>query len=218
MAMIHLEKAGIYLSKPITYILVLIYLSQSALLMYLIHDKYELEDQIKYQQGQITELEEKLKILKVIDDFQIGFTPGEKVQLANVILDECDRYGYDPLFLMGLILTESSFRKGQTSSKGARGLMQVMPLVGRDLADETNVEWANNETLFDFEANIRIGSLHLFRQILKFESVDKGLIAYNHGETALRRHIRQNRPLPRDYLRKVISKYQQLKERYESLS
>jgi hypothetical protein len=218
MAMIHLEKAGIYLSKPITYILVLIYLSQSGLLMYLIHDKYELEDQIKYQQGQITEMQEKLKILKVIDDFQIGFSPDEKVELANVILDECDRYGYDPLFLMGLILTESSFRRGQTSSKGARGLMQVMPLVGRDLADETNVEWANSETLFDFEANIRIGSLHLFRQILKFESVDKGLIAYNHGETALRRHIRRNQPLPSDYLKKVISKYQQLKKRYDELS
>ncbi|MBN4076490.1 transglycosylase SLT domain-containing protein [Gemmatimonas aurantiaca] len=218
MAMIHLEKAGIYLSKPITYILVLIYLSQSGLLMYLINGKYELEDQIRYQQVQIAEMEEKLKILRVIDDFQIGFNPSEKVKLANVILNECDRYGYDPLFLMGLILTESSLRRGQTSSKGARGLMQVMPMIGRDLADETNVEWASNETLFDFEANIKIGSLHLFRQILKFESVDKGLISYNHGETALRRHIRKNNPLPRDYLRKVISKYQELKERYDILS
>ncbi|HSG98867.1 MAG TPA: transglycosylase SLT domain-containing protein [candidate division Zixibacteria bacterium] len=216
--MIHLEKAGIYLSKPITYILVLIYLSQSALLMYLIHDKYELEDQIKFQQSQIAELEEKLKILKVIDDLAIGFTDVEKGKLVNVILDECDRYGYDPLFLMGLILTESSFKRGQTSDKGARGLMQVMPLVGQDLAEETGIQWSGAETLFDPEANVRIGSLHLFRQILQFESVDKGLVAYNHGETALRRQLRENRPLPKAYLKKVLAKYQELKERYGEVS
>ena len=216
--MIHLEKAGIFLSKPITYILVLIYLAQSGLLMYLIHDKYELEEQIKYQQSRITELEEKLKIFKVIDDFEIGFNDEEKGRLTNVILSECDRYGYDPLFLMGLIITESSFKRGQQSRKGARGLMQVMPFVGRDLAEETGIEWNGDETLFDPEANVRIGALHLFRQILKFESVDKGLVAYNHGETALRRRLRKNKPIPRAYLKRVLANYQELRNKYGETS
>ncbi len=215
--MIHLEKAGIYLSKPITYILVLIYLAQSALLIFLIHDKYELETQIQYQQGQITELEEKLKIFKVIDDYQIGFTDEEKGRLANVIIDECKKYDYDPLFLMGLIITESSFKRGQVSHRGAQGLMQVMPPVGRTLAHGSGMDWQENQTLFDFESNIKLGSLHLFRQILKFKSVDKGIMSYNQGETALRRRIRQNKPLPKAYLKKVIAKYQELKEKYDVL-
>lgn len=212
--MIHIEKAGIYLSKPITYILVLIYLSQSALLMYLISDKFELETQISFQQTRISELEEKLKIFKVIEDYQIGFNDQEKVKLANVIMGECDKYGYDPLFLMGLILTESSMRRGQTSHKGARGLMQIMPFIGRDLAGATGTDWSDNQTLFDVETNIRFGSLHLFRQILEFESVEKGLLAYNHGETALRRRVRQNKPLPKKYLQLVIGRYQELKKKY----
>ncbi len=216
--MIHLEKAGIYLSKPITYVLVLIYLAQSGLLMFLIHDKYEMETQIQYQQTQIGELQEKLKIFKVIDDYQIGFTDEEKGRLANVILAECDKYSYDPLFLMGLIITESSFRRGQVSHMGAQGLMQVMPPVGRHLARGTGMPWEEGETLFDFESNIKLGSLHLFRQILKFKSVDKGIISYNRGETALRRRIRQNKPLPKAYLKKVMAKYQELREKYNDLS
>ncbi len=216
--MIHLEKAGIYLSKPITYVLVLIYLAQSGLLMFLIHDKYELENQIQFQQTQITELEEKLKIFKVIDDYQIGFTDEEKGRLANVIISECDRYGYDPLFLMGLIITESSFKRGQISHMGAQGLMQVMPPVGRTLARGSGMAWEEGETLFDFESNIKLGSLHLFRQILQFKSVDRGIISYNQGETSLRRKIRQNKPLPKAYLKKVIAKYQELKEKYDDMS
>ena len=212
--MIHVEKAGIYLSKPITYILVLIYLAQSGLLIFLVHDKFNLEKTIGDQHTQIEKMQEKMRIFKVIEDFSDGFNDEEKRKLTNVILSECDKYGYDPLFFMGLILTESSLRRGQVSNKGAQGLMQVMPFVGRSLADESGVEWVNDETLFDVEANIRIGSLHLFRQILQFESVDKGLVAYNHGETALRRRLRSDKPMPQKYLKKVFSKYQELKEKY----
>lgn len=216
--MVHVEKAGIYLSKPITYVLVLIYLAQSMLLIYLVRDKYNLERTIGDQHAQIEKMQEKLRIFKVIDDFQIGFNDEEKGKLTNVILSECDKYGYDPMFLMGLIIIESSLKRGQVSHKGAQGLMQVMPFVGRSLASESGVEWVNDETLFDVEANIRIGSLHLFRQILIFESVDKGLVAYNHGETALRRRLKSDKPMPRKYLKKVFSKYQELKEKYETVS
>lgn len=216
--MIHLEKAGIYLSKPITYILVLIYLSQTGLLMYLINDKYDLENQISFQQTRIGELQEKLKIFQVIEDFQIGFSDEEKGKLTNVILAECNKYNYDPLFLMSLILTESSFKRGQVSHKGAQGLMQVMPFIGADLANAAGADWTRDQTLFDVESNIRIGSLHLFQQILEFESVEKGLVSYNRGETALRRTLRQDRPMPRKYLKKVITAYQELKEKYGDIS
>ena len=68
--MVHVEKVGIYLSKPITYVLVLIYLAQSGLLIYLVHDKYTLERTIGDQHAQIEKMQEKLRIFKVIDDFR----------------------------------------------------------------------------------------------------------------------------------------------------
>jgi len=39
-------------------------------------------------------------------------------------------------------------------------------------------------------------------------------MAYNVGETRLRGLIRQNKPLPRKYLNRVLDNYKMLKEKY----
>jgi len=213
--MIKYDKLGIFLSKPVAFLFVLIYLSQSVLIIYLVQDKFNLEKQIEFQQKRILELEEKLQILQVIEDFQIGFDDEEKLELANVISDECDRYDYDPMFLMALIMTESSFKRGQVSSKGARGLMQIRPFVGQSLADKIGADWEGSKSLFHPDLNIRLGSLHLFEMILKFKDVHKAIISYNFGETALRSRMRLNKPLPKYYVNKVMDNYRMLKEKYK---
>jgi len=213
--MIQFDKLGIFLSRPIAFLLVLIYFIQSALLVYLIADKFQLERQISFQQKRINELEERLQIFKAIDDFQIGFNRDEVGRLADVIFDESHKYGYDPMFVMAIILTESSFRKGQISHKGARGLMQVIPFVGEDVATRAGVDWAGTETLHEPESNIKMGTRHLFEQLLKFGDVKKALVSYNMGETRLRRLMRRDRPLPGRYLRTVEENYRMLKETYQ---
>ena len=213
--MLQFDKLGIFLSKPIASLLVLIYLIQSSLLVYLIADKYDLEKQISFQQDRIIELETKLQVFKAIEDFQIGFTEDEVRELTNVIYTESKRYEYDPMFVLAIILTESSFKKGQKSNVGASGLMQVVPFVGQDLAERSEVEWDGTSTLFRPEANIKLGTQHLFEQILKFGDVKQALVAYNMGETRLRSILRQNKPIPKDYLNKVMERYQMLKETYK---
>jgi len=209
-----IDRLGIFLSKPISFLLVLIYLVQSVLLVYLIMEKFNLEHQINYQQKRISDLEERLQIFKAVDDFQIGFQEDEVRRLADVIYKESKRYKYDPMFVMAIILTESTFKRGQKSVTGARGLMQVAPFVGKDLATRSDVEWEGSMTLFEPEANIKLGTLHLFEQILKFGDVKQALMAYNVGETRLRGLIRQNKPLPRKYLNRVLDNYKMLKEKY----
>ena len=213
--MIQFDKLGIFLSKPVAFLLVMIYLLQSGLLVYLIGDKFDLQKQVSFQQKRINELEEKLQIFKAIDDFQIGFTDDEVGRLANVIYDESAKYEYDPMFVMAIILTESSFKKGQKSHVGARGLMQVVPFVGEDVAERAGVEWQGKESLFEPETNIKLGTLHLFEQILEFGDIKKALVAYNYGETRLRGMIRENKPLPKKYLNKVMENYKMLKEKYQ---
>nr|MBN2277997.1 lytic transglycosylase domain-containing protein [candidate division Zixibacteria bacterium] len=214
--MVEYNRLGIFLSKPVAVLFVLIYLSQSILIIYLVKVRFDLEKQIDFQQSRISELEEKLQILQVIEDFQIGFNDEEKKQLTEVIFSECRKYDYDPLFLMAMIYTESSFKRGQVSSKGARGLMQIKPFVGRSLAGKMGIEWEDQKTLFQPELNIQMGSLHFFEMILKFKDVRKALISYNMGETALRSRVRLNEPLPRSYLDKVMENYKMLKEKYQS--
>lgn len=214
--MLQFERLGIFLSKPIAFLFVFIYLLQSGLLVYLIIDKIELEKQIAYQQERVSELEEKLQIFKAINDFQIGFTDEETYRLANVIYDESFKYEYDPMFVIAIILTESSFVRGQTSNKGARGLMQVIPYVGRDLAERSGVEWEGTKTLFEAETNIKLGTLHMFEQILKFGDIKKAILSYNLGETRLRGLIRQQKELPKQYLNKVLENYRMLKDTYSA--
>lgn len=212
---IHFDKAGIFLSKPIALLVVIIYLAQAILLISLVRDKYELQRIIDYQRQRIAEMEEKLKILQVIEDFQIGFTDEEKRELAGVIFDESAKYGYDPFLIMAVILTESSFTRGQVSENGAMGVMQLLPSVGTDLASRSGFGAVEPMALFDPVVNVRLGTLHLFEQILKFHDVKKGIIAYNVGETRVRERIRDKQPLPGRFFQTIWRNYTMLKEKYD---
>jgi soluble lytic murein transglycosylase len=209
-----LRKAGITVSLPLSFILVFIYIAQSVTIGYLLHNKFEKEKILKEQQLKIEELEEKLKILDIIEDFQVGFKNEEVAELTQVIHKESKRYGYDPLLVLALIITESSFKKGQVSRMGAQGLMQVKPSVGYALAQRRNLGWNGNLSLFQPAFNIRLGTLYLFELILKFKDVKKAIVAYNLGENALRLKIKNGQKVPTFYLSKVLKKYKDLKEKY----
>ena len=208
------RKFGIIISRPISILFFLIYLLQSVVLVYFVYQYYQQEQTIVHQQKRIVELEEKLQILHIIEDFQIGFTDTEIGQLTKVVYDESKRYGYDPRLLMAVILSESSFVKGQRSHMGEMGLMQVKPSVGFDIAYRRGIDWHGDLSLFEPGYNVRLGSLYLFELILKFGDVQKAIIAYNVGETEIRRRLRTEQELPERYLRKVLRKYQELREKY----
>ena len=214
--MIQVEKLGVYLAKPISVLLVLIYLVQSGLMIYLIRDKFDLQRQINFQQNRIDELEERLRVLKAVEDFQTGFKDEEILKLADVIYTESRHYRYDPMFVMAIILTESSFRRGQQSSMGALGLMQVKPSVGQDVAGRAGIDWQGSQTLFESEANIKVGTRLLFEQILKFGNVEQAILAYNLGAARLRGLIQQGHEVPRSFLKKVIDNYKMLRETYSA--
>ncbi|MCK4225049.1 MAG: transglycosylase SLT domain-containing protein [candidate division Zixibacteria bacterium] len=210
-----IRKSGILVSKFISVLLVLLYLGQSALIIYLIHDRYELQGILREQQLKMNELEEKLKILDIIEEFQVGFKDGEVAQLTQVIHNESKKYGYDPLLILALILTESSFRKGQVSEMGALGLMQVKPSVGCELCQRRGLNWKGELSLFEPAFNVQLGTLYLFELILKFKDVKKAIIAYNLGENALKLRLKEGQGLPTYYLSKVLKKYKELKGKYD---
>ena len=217
-----IRRSGVLISKFISTILILVYFSQTAVIVYLIRDRYGLqkiqqdqESQIKEQQSKINELEEKLKILKIIEDFQVGFKDQEIKELTSVIYDESKKYGYDPLLILSLILTESQFRNGQTSEMGALGLMQMKPSIGYDLCQRRGLAWKGELSLFEPAYNIQLGSLYLFELILKFKDVKKAIIAYNVGENALKLRLKAGGKPPTYFLSQVVKKYKELKAKYD---
>ena len=210
-----IRKSGIMVSKFIGALLILLYLGQSVTIIYLVHDRYELQGILREQQIKINELEEKLKILDIIEEFQVGFKDEEVAQLTQVVYSESKKYGYDPLLILALILTESSFRKGQVSTMGAQGLMQVKPSVGYALSQRRGINWKGELSLFEPAFNIQLGTLYLFELILKFKDVKKAIIAYNLGENALKLRLKHGQNPPTYFLRRVLKKYEELKEKYD---
>ncbi|OGC77482.1 MAG: hypothetical protein A2145_03700 [candidate division Zixibacteria bacterium RBG_16_40_9] len=212
------KKVGIMLSHPVSLIFLFIYLIQTGVLAYLLVEKFNKENQIKLQEKRILELEEKLKIFKIIEDFQVGLNTDEIGELTSVIYRESQMYNYDPLLIIALIQTESSFKRNQQSHRGAMGLMQLRPFVGYDVAKKKGLNWQGKVSLFDPDFNIQLGSLYLFELILKFRDVKKAIIAYNFGENALRLRIKQGGDLPKIFLTRVVNNYKKLKEKYAKIT
>lgn len=94
--------------------------------------------------------------------------------------------------VLGLIHTESRFKRRAESGRGARGVMQLMPSTARAFAARAGVVWRGLDTLDDPAASVRIGATYL-RHLLDRFGGDQALAlaAYSHGPTRIRRALRE---------------------------
>ncbi|MDX1378300.1 MAG: tetratricopeptide repeat protein, partial [Anaerolineales bacterium] len=101
----------------------------------------------------------------------------------DLILTEEERYGHDPLFMFSVIRQESLFEGFVRSSAGARGLMQVIPSTGAQIASELGWPLGYDEDdLYRPIVSVRFGSYYLYRnRDLLGGSVYGSLAAYNAG-------------------------------------
>jgi hypothetical protein len=107
-----------------------------------------------------------------------GFTyrPGVEGKYDTVIQKAADKYGIDFHLIKCVIKAESQFDHDARSSKGAQGLMQLMP----DTAKLLGVTDAN-----DPEQNIMGGARYLRDMLKRFKNTEKALAAYNAGPAAV---------------------------------
>jgi soluble lytic murein transglycosylase-like protein len=121
------------------------------------------------------------------------------------IMAAARKYGIEPALIRAIIRAESSNNPQAVSKRGAKGLMQLMPITARSLGIED---------CFDPAMNID-GGVRYFRQLLdRFEGDEAlALAAYNAGS----RYVRQYKGVPpfratRIYIKKVL-KYRELFEK-----
>ncbi|MFQ5481139.1 MAG: transglycosylase SLT domain-containing protein [Nitrospinaceae bacterium] len=131
------------------------------------------------------------KISRVIAKYKTGLKMKERIEVSRAILLESRKYGFDPLFLTAVIVTESSFNKRAKSKVGALGLMQILPPTARAIASETKVAWKGKKTLYDPTQNITMGAYYLNKLVERFNHMDLALEAYNRGPSKLARHLRK---------------------------
>ncbi len=102
----------------------------------------------------------------------------------DIVEKYCNLYNVDEYLVQAVIRTESFFDENAVSSKGAIGLMQIMPETGSWVAEKLNLENFSSEDLFDYEKNIMIGVWYISFLSDKFDGNFNSIIAaYNAGPT-----------------------------------
>ena len=154
-------------------------------------------------------VEEVHWVSAILKDFPTGLEEDEKDRLAETVVFLSLEYGWDPLLILAIMRTESSFYNWSRSPLGALGLMQVRPFVGRAVAKKAAVEWDGAKTLMDPDRNLRIG-IHYFNYLHKqFDDLEWTLTAYNRGPTWVRSQLKQGKTLSNQYFQKVIASYRE---------
>ena len=99
----------------------------------------------------------------------------------DIIRQQADEKGVDASLIAAVIYSESRFRD-QTSSAGARGLMQITPETALDIARRSEAQTFVLKDLGDPQINISYGTYHL-RDLLELYggNVIAALAAYNAG-------------------------------------
>jgi hypothetical protein len=125
----------------------------------------------------------------------------DKNQFDPLILEFSKKYDVDFALIKAIIRAESGFNPLAVSRKGAKGLMQLMPVTAQRMSVEN---------IFNPRENIE-GGVRYFRYLLSLFNNDLrlSLAAYNAGENI----VSELRSIPPyretiDYVRKVVNYYQ----------
>lgn len=92
------------------------------------------------------------------------------------------KYNLDSALVASVINTESAFDLNAKSKKGAIGLMQILPSTASWICQYSDIDYQNEQDLFDPQKNILIGCRYLQYLFEKFEDQTCALCAYNAGE------------------------------------
>jgi soluble lytic murein transglycosylase-like protein len=122
-----------------------------------------------------------------------------------IIIEVAGRYEVDPALIKAIIMAESGYDPKAVSKRGAKGLMQLMPVTAKSLGVED---------VFDPEHNISAGVGYFKKMLTLFDGdVKLALAAYNAGS----RKVRKYKGIPpfkatKIYIKKVFKYYELFKE------
>ena len=136
--------------------------------------------------------------------------PAPKFTLSEIIAAAARKHQVNPAFVKSIIAAESGFSQAAVSTKGAIGLMQLMPGTARELGVDANVP----------AQNVDAGTKYLRDLLIKYEGqedqVARAVAAYNAGPGAVDKYngIPPYRETV-DYVNRVLKEYEkeQLKKK-----
>ncbi len=155
------------------------------------------------------------------------FTPGRTVQLiedhlqdggtdlsseqvpsiAKMLYEESLSYGIDYRLVLAIMAVESNFRSDAVSRDGARGIMQIRPILASSIAKKAGIPYQSAPDLFEPENNVRFGLYYLSWLRENFKSTAEVLLAYNVGHNRAKRLLSRDGDADSRYTRRVLGEY-----------
>jgi soluble lytic murein transglycosylase-like protein len=134
------------------------------------------------------------QVSKIKQSEPVISVPGSH-NIENVIDEASKKYKVDSELIRSVIRAESDFNPDCTSSKGAMGLMQLMPETAKDLGVKRP---------YDISENVMGGTNYLKTLLDRYEgNTDLALAAYNWGMGNLERNPENLPRETRDYVAKI---------------
>ena len=156
------------------------------------------------------------------------------LEYKDEVLEYSKKYNLDPYLVFAVINAESGFDKHATSSKDARGLMQITQSTAKEVNEITNsVDSLNEENIYNEDINIELGCQYLASLISRYNgNYYLAICSYNAGIGNVDKWISQGQitedlnttdvELPfketTKYLKKVIHNYKMYKIIYPKLN
>lgn len=153
------------------------------------------------------------KVDSILEREGVRLSLETRLEVGRIVQELSGQYGMDPVLILAVMKVESTFNPKALSNKDARGLMQVRPIVVREVAKDLGIDPRDHVKLYAHEFNIRVGVHYLSLLLKKFNGdVKKALMAYNAGPTTVAR-LYKNRSVPEGgYQGKVLRTYHALSD------
>ena len=133
--------------------------------------------------------------IKHWDDIDLRFP----LSYSDKIHENSEQQKLNPAIVFGLVRRESAFNEKARSPTGARGLMQIMPKTGKQIARDFNERWRGSNSLYNPEKNLKYGSYYYQKLLNKFDgNYALALAAYNAGPHRVKKWLPKDETMPAD--------------------
>jgi soluble lytic murein transglycosylase len=115
------------------------------------------------------------------------------------LVQQAQEAGIDPSWAYGILRQESAWVSDAQSGADARGLMQLVPATGAEVARKNGLTWGGGDSLYDPVVNIVLGTRYLAQMAARFDDAPwLASAAYNAGAGRLNQWLDARSNLPPD--------------------
>ncbi len=129
------------------------------------------------------------------DDLELRFP----LLFRKEVLALSENKGLEAAWTYGVIRRESAFVSDARSSRGATGLMQLMPATAKHISRSLKIRYRGLSTLLQPETNLQLGTGYLARMMIRFDNQTVlATAAYNAGARRVKKWLPEETAMDAD--------------------